>query len=152
MTTGDRWEVVDPKQDRTFKQLELHNPGASAVTITVEVVHTSNDRFHKDTGGLSQLIAIAADTPWIRTPTTVTDSSETVGSASAEIVAASSATRMVKIQPRGGNIYVRLGAAASSVNGIRITDGQLYEVETTLQVQAIRDGSTDVTTWVEVHS
>lgn len=61
------------------------------------------------------------------------------------IKAASAARRSLLVQPLGGDIYVG-GAAVTTANGVKVTDGSSYIVEATGAVYGIRAGAANVDT------
>lgn len=151
MQGGDTWTLKDPVQDPTFKTLEIANETTGAITFTLEIYSASHDILVADgtnvnvgVHGVTQSGAwsMSQSGTWDiltseKIPTANADGTVNVLITSTSIVAASALNRVVSIQPRGGSIYIRKGAAATAALGILVENGQLYECETTQQIFGI---------------
>jgi hypothetical protein len=146
MTGGDKWTLSDPIKDPTFKSLHITNNYGASVTYTLEIFEAGHDQF--ESAGADVVVTTNS-----LIPTASTDGSVSVLVASTVLIVASSSTRLVSIQPQGGDIYIAKGAAATAdSNSLLITDGSLYESSTTQAINAIRAGADNINTFWETQS
>jgi hypothetical protein len=149
MQGGDIWTLNDRVIDPTFKALQINNETDDSITFTIEVYSVDSDNFQAD--GTNVVVGTHPVTQsgvwdvWGNSPTTNSDGSVSVSTSSTLIVAANALNRVVSIQPVGGVIHVRKGAAASTTLGVKVADGQLYECTTTQAIYGISPVGTIVT-------
>lgn len=143
-------ETINRKQGQWFKTPEGFNTfqvkdlSGGTNGLVLEVQTRGGIEYGDNRTSISGTITTVSSKPG-----TVSDSSETVGSASAELMASNANVLRRTIQPRGGDIYIRKAGTASDTNGILVEDGVIYETDFTGQINAIRAGGADVTTWTE---
>ncbi len=144
MRGGDNWILRDPVKDPTFKVIEFANTTADDVTFTIDVFNNGNDSYESDSAAIVNVgvHGVTQSGNWNvatteKPPIGNADGNVDVLVTSTLVVAANALNRRVSIQPQGGTIYVRKGSAATTSLGIKVTDGSLYECDTTQAIYAI---------------